>query len=340
MILIDGQQGEGGGQILRGALALAAATGRGFRIERIRAGRARPGLMRQHLTAVQAARAICDAEVVGAALGSTTLEFRPGPARAGDHDFDIGSAGSASLVLQAVVPALARLAAPSTIAITGGTHNPFAPPFDFLRDALAPQLAAIGWSLELAMPRAGFYPAGGGRVVARIGAVGPVRPLVLVERGPRTHQVARVVIAHLPRHVAARELALVLAGLTWPEADGQIVHLDDCAGPGNYVAIELGFARVTELLIAIGDKQTRAEQVAAAALTEARAYLRSTAPVGEHLCDQLLVPLALAAGGELRAVTWSAHAEAQRALLRTWFGRDVIVDRADDGVRVTVPAMT
>ncbi len=108
MITIDGQHGEGGGQILRGALALAAATGRGFRIDRIRAGRAKPGLMRQHLTAVAAARAICDAEVHGAELGSTALEFHPQAVRAGDHAFDIGSAGSASLVLQAIVPALAR----------------------------------------------------------------------------------------------------------------------------------------------------------------------------------------------------------------------------------------
>lgn len=338
MITIDGQHGEGGGQILRGALALAAATGRGFRIDRIRAGRAKPGLMRQHLTAVAAARAICDAEVRGAELGSTALEFHPQAVRAGDHAFDIGSAGSASLVLQAIVPALARLPAPSTIAITGGTHNPFAPPVDFLRETLAPQLAAIGWSLDLTMERAGFYPAGGGRVVARIGACGEARPLALLERGPRIHQEARAVIANLPGNVAARELAIVLDALTWAPEHGRIVRLES-AGPGNYVAIALGFAHVTEVVIAIGEKQTRAEQVAATALADARAYLRGTAPVGEHLCDQLLVPLALAAGGEFRAITWSAHAESQRALLRTWFERDLAVTRTDDGVHVAVPPM-
>src|SRR6185436_20593127 len=104
---------------------------------------------------------------------------------AGEHALDIGSAGSASLVLQAIVPALARLPAPSTVAITGGTHNPFAPPFDYLARTLAPQLAAIGWSIELAMPRAGFHPAGGGRVEARIAPAAAARPLVLVERGAR-----------------------------------------------------------------------------------------------------------------------------------------------------------
>ncbi len=104
--------------------------------------------MRQHLTAVQAAAAICDAHVEGADIGATTLVFEPRAVRAGDHAFAIGSAGSCVLVLQAIIPGLVRLAAPSRIAVTGGTHNPLAPTFEFLRDALAPQLAAIGWTIN------------------------------------------------------------------------------------------------------------------------------------------------------------------------------------------------
>jgi RNA 3'-terminal phosphate cyclase (ATP) len=340
MIEINGEMGEGGGQLLRGALALAAATGGAFRIQRIRARRPKAGLMRQHLTAVRAAAAICGAEVEGAELGSTELTFRAGAARAGDHVLDIGSAGSASLVLQAIVPALAQLDAPSTIAITGGTHNPMAPPFDFVARVLAPQLAAIGWSIELALARPGFAPAGGGRVEARIGPARALRPLTLVERGARRSHEVRAVVVNLPRAIAERELEVVRQRLNWDADAAHVVELRDGGGGGNCVAITIAFEHVTEVFTAIGELRKPAEQIAANAAHAARAYLRATAPAGEHLCDQLLVPLALAAGGELRAMAWSGHAEAQRLLLRAWFARDVEVTRADDGVRVRVPAMT
>jgi RNA 3'-terminal phosphate cyclase (ATP) len=332
--------GEGGGQVLRGALALATATGGAFRIQRIRARRPRPGLMRQHLTAVRAAQAICGAEVDGAELGSTTLAFRPGPARAGARVLDIGSAGSVSLVLQAIVPALARLGAPSTIAITGGTHNPLAPPFDFLARALAPQLAAIGWSIELALARPGFAPAGGGRVEARIGAAQPPRPLALVERGARVRHEALAFVANLPRDIGERASDAIRQRLNWDPGDTRVEELHDDGGPGTYAAIALVYEHVTAVFTAIGDLRTTARRVGDTVAHAARAYLRATAPADAYLCDQLLVPLALAAGGELRATGWSDHAEAQRLLLRRWFARDVTVTRDERGVHVRVPAMT
>jgi len=341
LLHIDGRHGEGGGQILRGALALSLATGRGFRIDHIRARRARPGLLRQHLTAVTAARVVSDASVEGALLGSTSLGFVPRAVQAGDHRFDIGSAGSAALVLQAIVPALARVGGASRLAITGGTHNPLAPPFEFLDETLAPQLRAIGWSLSLTLHRAGFYPAGGGQLEVHVGAPAAPRALTLIERGARRGQRARAVVAHLERRVGERELAVVLDRMNWTVADGEVLTRRDSTSPGNYVAISLHFDHVTEVAVALGERARPAEQVAAAAVSDIQAYLRSTAPVGEHLCDQLIVPLALTAGGELRATGWSAHAESQRELLRRWFERDVDVVRDDDGaVRVRVPAMT
>jgi RNA 3'-terminal phosphate cyclase (ATP) len=341
LLYIDGRHGEGGGQILRGALALALATGRGFRIEHVRAGRARPGLLRQHLTAVAAARAISDAAVDGAELGARELTFVPGPVRAGDHVLDIGSAGSAALVLQAVVPALACQAAPSTITITGGTHNPLAPPFEFLDESLAPQLRAIGWDVALTLHRPGFYPSGGGRLEARVGGAGPLRPLVLTERGARLGQRVCAVVAHLDRRVAEREVATVLDRMNWPAGDGDVRVRHDANGPGNYVAVIVRFERVTEVVVALGERARPAEHVAGIAVSEVRDYLRSAAPVGAHLCDQLLVPLALTAGGELLATRWSAHAESQRELLRRWFEQDVVVTpEADGATRVRVPAMT
>lgn len=338
LIEISGTSGEGGGQLLRGALALAAATGRGFRITDIRRSRQRPGLMRQHLTAVQAAATICDARVEGAEIGATTLVFEPGVVRAGEHAFAIGSSGSCVLVLQAIVPALARLTSPSRITVTGGTHNPLAPTFEYLRDALAPQLAAIGWTVEYALSRPGFHPAGGGELVATILPARPAQRLVLVERGDRLAHATRAVVAHLEPAIGERELTTLAKRLNWER--GSVVALDNSDSPGNFVEAMVSFANVTELATAIGERGRTAERVANACADVMRRYLRATAPVGEYLLDQLLVPLALTAGGELRAIRWTPHAEAQRELLRTWFERDLEVVPGDDGVRVTIPNMS
>jgi len=339
LIEIDGTHGEGGGQLLRGALALAVATGRGFRIREIRKARSRPGLMRQHLTAVQAATAICDARVEGAEIGATTLVFEPGAARAGDHAFSIGTAGSCVLVLQAIVPALARLAEPSRIAVTGGTHNPLAPTFEFLRETLAPLLAAIGWTIEYKLVRHGFVPAGGGELVASIAPARPAKRLVLLERGARLAHSARAVVAHISPKIAIRELAVLEKRLNWDIAPSSIVAVDDSESPGNFVEAIVRHEQVTEVVTSIGERERSAEKVGNACADAMQRYLRATAPVGEHLLDQLLVPLALTAGGELRAIRWTPHAEAQRELLRTWFGRDIEVARREDGVYVNVPAM-
>jgi RNA 3'-terminal phosphate cyclase (ATP) len=338
LIEIDGTRGEGGGQILRGALALAVATGRGFRITDIRKSRPRPGLMRQHLTAVQAAAEICDAHVDGAEVGAMALTFEPGAVRAGNYDFAIGTAGSCVLVLQAIAPALARLAAPSRVAISGGTHNPMAPTFEFLRDSLAPQLRVIGWSIDYALTRHGFYPAGGGELVATFAPVGAPQRLVLVERGERISHAARAVVANLARKIAARELAVLCTRLTWEVDPRAIVGVTDSAGPGNFVEAVIRYANVTAVATSIGERERSGDQVANSCADAMQRYLRSTAPVDEHLLDQLLVPLALTAGGELRATGWTPHAEAQRDLLRTWFEQDLEVIRRDDGVRVVVPA--
>ena len=143
MIALDGAQGEGGGQILRSALSLSMITGQPFTITSIRAGRAKPGLLRQHLTAVKAAAEICRATVEGAELGSQRLVFRPGTVRGGEYRFAIGSAGSCTLVLQTVLPALWFADGPSRVEVSGGTDNPSAPPADFIRRVLEPLLAKM-----------------------------------------------------------------------------------------------------------------------------------------------------------------------------------------------------
>jgi hypothetical protein len=179
MIRIDGSLGEGGGQILRNSLSLSLATGKPFRIENIRAGRERPGLLRQHLTAVLAAVEVGGAGVEGATLGSTAVTFSPGKVRAGDYRFAVGTAGSGTLVLQTVLPALLTADAPSHIAIEGGTHNSAAPPFDFLDRAFLPLIERMGPKVRLQFERFGFYRPAVDAFVRRLNRFGLCRHSIL-----------------------------------------------------------------------------------------------------------------------------------------------------------------
>ena len=205
MVSIDGSFGEGGGQILRTSLALSMITGKPFEIDRIRAGRNKPGLMRQHLLAVKAAAQISCAEVTGAAIGSGSLCFRPQILIPGKYRFAVGTAGSATLVMQTLLPALAMADGPSELTLEGGTHNPFAPPFDFIAQTYIPIFNRMGGRAEVSLDRPGFYPAGGGRFTVRIQPSGKLLPLRLIERGALVSRRARALVSRLPGSIAARK---------------------------------------------------------------------------------------------------------------------------------------
>jgi len=296
----------GGGQILRSALSLSMLSGRPFHIHNIRAKRSRPGLLRQHLTAVLAAAEVCGAEVEGAQLGSQNLSFRPGPIKAGDYRFSIGTAGSCTLVLQTILPALLRAAGPSRLNICGGTHNPLAPPSDFLQLSWLPLLRRMGAQVEMKLLRYGFVPAGGGELEVRV-QPGELRPLYLDQRGELLHQEARAVMAGIPGHVGERELAQVANRLKWPSEALRFVWLDEDQGPGNVLLLEVVCEHVTELFCAFGQSGVRAEKVADQAIDQAREWLHSEAAVAEHLADQLLLPMSLAGGGSFTIPRTSAH---------------------------------
>src|SRR5262245_13883144 len=219
MITIDGSFGEGGGQILRTALGLALVTGKAFRIVKIRAGRKQPGLLRQHLTAVNAASTIGCAEVTGASIGSTELTFVPQTVLPAHHSFAVGTAGSATLVLQTVLPALLMAGGLSTLTLEGGTHNPFAPPFDFLARCFLPLISRMGPTVTADLERPGFYPAGGGKFQVTITPAGQsLGRLDLIDRGEIRARRARAIVAGLPINIAERELAVIAARLSWKEA--------------------------------------------------------------------------------------------------------------------------
>ncbi len=338
MITIDGSLGEGGGQILRTSLALSLVTGQPFRIEKIRAGRKNPGLLRQHLTAVKAATEIGQADVKGDAIGSTQLTFTPGAIKPGDYAFAVGTAGSATLVLQTVLPALlVGDGETTTLTLEGGTHNPFAPPFDFLVQAFLPLINRLGVGVAATIERHGFYPAGGGRFVVSLNPTQHLKPLELIERGPITGKAARAIVAHLPFDIAERELSLIGRKLDLP---GEALHgetIKTSPGPGNAVTVELTSQHVTEVFTGFGERGVSAEAVANAVVKAAREYIAADVVVGEYLADQLLLPFALAGGGAFTTLPLSQHSTTNMDVIQKFLDVKFAVTKLSNrAVRVDV----
>ncbi|MDB5972808.1 MAG: 3-terminal-phosphate cyclase [Hydrocarboniphaga sp.] len=316
---------EGGGQLLRTALTLSICTGTPFRMTGIRTGRPKPGLMRQHLTAVEAAAAISGAEVRGANPGSLQLEFVPGPVRAGDYRFPIGTAGSTTLVLQTVLPALLRANSPSTLHLEGGTHNPMAPSVDFLTRAFIPVLRKMGAHVELKLERYGFYPAGGGSLRVDI-APGTLVPITLADRGALKSVKAQALISAVPGTVADRELAVVAQRLGLGSEALEHRSIRPAVGPGNVLMITIESENVSEVITSFGARGVTSEAVAERACSAARAYIDQGVVVGEHLADQILLPMALAGGGSFRTSRPSEHFCSNVSLISRFVPIDITVN--------------
>jgi RNA 3'-terminal phosphate cyclase (ATP) len=343
LVEIDGRHGEGGGQILRTSLALSAITGTPVRFTHIRAGRKKPGLQRQHLACVKAAAAICGADVKGAELHASTVSFVPGPLTGGDFHFEIGTAGSTGLVLQTVIPALLAAPAPAHVVVDGGTHNPMSPPFDFLARAFAPQLERMGAHVRLRLASYGFAPAGGGRVVCDV-SPGRLHPIVIGAAGPVIRRKAQAILSRLPTHVGRRELDVVKERLGWSDDELEILDVAT-PGMGNALLLEIeraaadaGAPPVTEVVVGFGEKGTRAEKVAGDAVDELGRLLASDALVGEHLADQLLLPMALAGGGRFRTLAPSLHTTTNIDVIGRFLNVPFTITPVAGGAEITVGA--
>jgi RNA 3'-terminal phosphate cyclase (ATP) len=307
MITIDGSEGEGGGQMLRNALALSLVTGLAFRIEKIRGKRSRPGVMRQHVTAVEAACRIGGADCPELAVGASELSFTPGEVQPGEHHFAVGTAGSTSLVLQTLLPPLMLADRPSRLVLEGGTHNIYAPPFDFIDRVFLPLVNRMGPRIRAQLVRPGFYPAGGGRIEVEIEPCKRLERLELVERGALKRVGARALVAALPGEIAVRELDAVARVLGWPEESRRIEQLPERHGPGNILMLEAEFDHVTELVSGFGQLGVPAPALAERAAKRMAGYLACEAVAGPYLADQLLLPMALAGGGCFTTVKPSQH---------------------------------
>lgn len=323
MITIDGAEGEGGGQVLRNACALSLVTGEPFVIENVRGGREKPGLMRQHMTAIEAACAVGGAECEGLAMGSSRIEFRPGRVTPGDYAFSVGTAGSTGLVLQTVLLPLALADGPSTLTLEGGTHAMMAPPFEFIARAFLPIVERMGPKVTAKLVRHGFYPRGGGRIEIQIEPA-PLRRIDCLERGAAVGHGALALVASLPGEIGVRLNQAARKQLPqWDESDFAIRELPADQGPGVVLLLEAAFEQVTEVVASFGKLGVTAEKLGQIAGRRMAGYLVSRAFAGPYLQDQLLLPFALAGGGAFTSVKPSEHTRTAAEVVARFTGRSV-----------------
>jgi RNA 3'-terminal phosphate cyclase (ATP) len=305
MIEIDGSHGEGGGQILRTSLSLSVLTGTPVRIRRIRSSRKPPGLKPQHLISAQAAARICGGRLVGARPNSTELRFHPGKVRAGRHAFDVGTAGSTSLILQTLLPPLAFCGNASRILVKGGTHVAWSPPADYLRDVFLHTIATMGLRVTITIHRAGFYPIGGGEVEAIVEpSPATLKPLRIKERGRLKSLRIISTVAHLPLSIAERQLnramnRLAEQGLA-PQGETGTV---ESPGKGSFCFIRADFENVRAGFSSLGELGKRAERVADEAAEDFLGYWNDPGALDHHLADQVVLYMALAEGESMVTVS-------------------------------------
>lgn len=309
VVEIDGAKGEGGGQILRTALSLSVVTGKSMRIRNIRAHRTKPGLMAQHLKAVEAAASVSNARVQGAELRSSTLLFEPGALTAGEYHFDVGTAGATSLVLQTIAMPLSFAKSSSRVSIIGGTHVPWSPTYHYLAWHWIPCLARSGFRIDSTLERPGFYPKGGGRITAWIKPVSAPSPLTLVQRGALKRIRGLSMVASLGITIAERQKQQAIKRLTKHRAGIEIDVLRLSAySPGTALLLLAEFEQTQCCYGALGARGKPAERVADEAVNALEALLATNGAIDEFLADQLILPLSLAHGvSELRVPKITQH---------------------------------
>lgn len=320
---IDGRRGEGGGQVLRTSLALSILCGRPLVIENIRGGRKNPGLLAQHWTACNAAARVSNGHLEGARVGAHSIALTPSEPQAGTYAFDVKTAGSAALVLQTILFPLLSAAGESRVTIGGGTHNLAAPPVPFLEKAFAPLLARQGAHLDVDLIRAGFFPKGGGALSATLRGW-PNAPLSLRERGKHQRTTAKISWANLPPKVVNEERDALEGVLKLRPKMIEVEERTESKGPGNAVFVVVEHENVTEVFTGFAQRGVRAKDVGTRVARAAKRYLEQEGAVGEHLADQLILPLAFA-GGVFTTGPLSLHATTQIELVRELIGVEIHV---------------
>jgi RNA 3'-terminal phosphate cyclase (ATP) len=328
-IQIDGT--SGGGQMLRTALTLAMVTGQPFRMTHIRGKRTKPGLMRQHLTCVKAACEISGGTADGAEIGSTEIVFRAGKLLGSSYQFAIGTAGSATLLLQTLLPALLFADRESTLRLEGGTHNPMAPPFEFIDRVYLPALRRMGVAAEVSLVQAGFAPAGGGILEAVVKPCAQLSRIDLHDRGALKSETLSVLIRNLKTDIAERMLEA--AQKQHPCADARIEVAEPGPGRGVSCHFHAEFEHSAELASACGEVGVTADRVGTRVGKSMKHFHSSGAAVGRHLADQLLLPMALAGGGSFTTSIPDNHVLTNLSVIEKFLPVRSSITELDRGLR-------
>jgi RNA 3'-terminal phosphate cyclase (ATP) len=334
-VFIDGSIGEGGGQVLRTSLTLSCITGKRLHIENIRANRPKPGLGKQHVVCAEAAKEVCGARCSGTSIGSMTLDFEPGTVRSGNFYFDIGSAGSASLVMQTILPVLFTADKQSIVTVTGGTHNTWAPPFDFIRDSFLPAIAMAGFKSDCRLMQYGFYPAGGGKIVFDIQPCcnNSGDSIDLYEPIKEAKISAKIYTSKLPVQIADKQRKLLLCSGLNIET---IEHIDvtDSISAGNCIAIGIAGNNRRIIFTGFGAKGKPSEKVINEVTTEARDFLNSDAAIDHYLADQLLIYMAIRKKGRFTTNLLSKHLTTNIEVIKKFLPADFAIEEGKNFYKV------
>jgi RNA 3'-terminal phosphate cyclase (ATP) len=340
MIEIDGAHGEGGGQLVRTAVALAAVQARPIRVVNVRAGRRNAGLAPQHVAAVRAVAAMCDAQCDGVEPRSTALTFVPRRLRGGEYRVDVGTAGSVTLVLQAMLPAAVACGERCAISVRGGTDVRAAPPMDYLRLVLLPLLERLGIDATLTIERRGYYPRGGGEVRLDLAPTSALSPFAVDDPGAVDRLEIRTHVSQLPREIAERMAAAALQVLPpGVRVDRHIEAFADgrSAGPGGAIVLRALTARTVLGAAQIAERGVRAELLGRLAGESLARDLRAGAPLDVHAADQMLVFLALARGeSHFRVRELSSHARTAMWLIERLSATQFVLAADASATRVRV----
>ena len=337
MIEIDGSEGEGGGQMLRTALGMSVLTGRSFEFRNIRARRDRPGLAAQHLTGVRGVAELCRATVEGASVGSTSLTFEPGPVESGDYRFDVGTAGSITLVLQACMLACARTRARTEFDIIGGTNVRMSPPSDYLEHVLFPLLRTLGYDIDVKVPARGFYPQGGGEMMVGMAMGEHILPLALEERG-RFKGIDGVCFTQkLPDHIAERMASTARKTLVGQTPIKLVMDRRQGHSVGAGLLLFAEYENTVLASDALGEKGISSEKLGEQAAISLLEEMEGGGTLDRHAADQLLPYLSLAAGPSTFLVNeLTMHFRTQVEMIRKFVDVRIETEARQKGWQVSV----
>ncbi len=333
-MIIDGSQGEGGGQVLRTALTLSIITQQNIELINIRAGRKKSGLLRQHLTSVLAAQEICGATTEGVELGTTRIRFSPGKVKPGNFHFAIGTAGSTVLVCQTILPVLALAKESSTVTFEGGTHNGMSPSLSFLKASYLPLLSLMGGICRVKTFSLGFYPAGGGKWQIEVVPTDRLKPLHLNKAGcefaKNTENCSlNALVSGLPMSIGDREISTAVRLLNWDQAESQ-VEVVETPGPGNSFQLSIDSNTHSSVFEVVGELGVSAERVGKRAAGRVNKFIHAKAAIEEHLADQLLLLVALAGSGSFTTTKPSMHTTTNIDVIKQLLGKEILMKQLTD----------